>query len=210
MTGHGYPPCDETFWPYLDACESAGIVILFSAGNEGPAEMTLRYPADMATTPINAFSVGAVDNNRLIASFSSRGPSSCDHNQKKPEVVAPGVSIRSSYKGGTYKYMSGTSMAAPYIAGLVALMRQYNPESTVDEIKYAFIQAATDLGVTGEDNAYGYGLPDAARLLTYLPAPQAPEMSLSAVQIVGDGVAFPSETFELELGLTNSGGSVEE
>ena len=205
-----FTPCDNLFTGAIANVEAAGIVTVFSAGNEGPAEMTLRYPADMATTPINTFSVGAVDNNRLIASFSSRGPSSCDHNQKKPEVVAPGVSIRSSYKGGTYKYMSGTSMAAPYIAGLVALMRQYNPESTVDEIKYAFIQAATDLGVTGEDNAYGYGLPDAARLLTYLPAPQAPEMSLSAVQIVGDGVAFPSETFELELGLTNSGGSVEE
>ncbi|MDH4155750.1 MAG: S8 family serine peptidase [candidate division Zixibacteria bacterium] len=205
-----FTPCDNLFTAAIANVEAAGIVTVFSAGNEGPAEMTLRYPADMATTPTNTFSVGAVDNNRLIASFSSRGPSSCDHSQKKPEIVAPGVSIRSSYKDGTYKYMSGTSMAAPYIGGLVALMRQYSPESTVEQIKYAFIQAATDLGVTGEDNAYGYGLPDAARLLAYLPVPLAPEMNLSAAQILGDGVAFPSETFELEIGLTNSGGSVEE
>lgn len=199
-----FTPCDDTFWGMIDYVEAAGIVTIFAAGNEGPDPETIRSPADRATSPLNAFSVGAVDNARVITSFSSRGPSSCDNSQIKPEVVAPGVSIRSSYKDGTYYLMTGTSMAAPYVAGLVALIRQYNPDATVEEIKNALIQAAVDLGAEGEDNAYGHGFIDAGRVLDYIAAPNTGEMEIVGYEISGDGIAFAGETFELSLLLRNS------
>jgi subtilisin family serine protease len=192
------PPCDETFSQVIENVEAAGVVTIFAAGNEGPEPMTLRLPAVQASTPLNAFAVGAIDDaTNLIASFSSRGPSNCDATALKPEVVAPGISITSSYKGGTYRVMSGTSMAAPFIAGMVALLRQYNPEATVDEIKTALILSARDLGTAGEDNDYGHGLPDAGKALQYLPAPAQPEVYLDAFVIGGDGIADPGETIDL-------------
>jgi subtilisin family serine protease len=194
-----FAPCDETFFSVIDNVEAAGIVTIFAGGNEGPEPMTMRNPADRATSPLNSFAVGAVDTNGVVADFSSRGPSSCDSTQIKPEVVAPGVAIRSSYKGGGYMYMSGTSMAAPYIAGLVALMRQYNPDATVEEIKNALIQSCIDLGLAGEDNAYGYGLPDASKLLDYLPPPTPPEFSVAGVTISDDGIALPGEQIALQV-----------
>ncbi len=128
-------PCDDTFWGVIDNVEAAGIVTIFAAGNEGPEPMTLRSPADRATHQLNSFSVGAVNLNREVADFSSRGPSSCDPTQITPEIVAPGVNIRSSTKGGGFAYMSGTSMAAPYIAGAVALIRQYNKTQQLNKLK---------------------------------------------------------------------------
>ncbi len=160
--------------------------------------MSLRLPAVRATTPLNNFSVGAIDDaTNIIAPFSSRGPSNCDMTAKKPEVVAPGIMIYSSYKGGTYRSMTGTSMAAPFIAGMVALLRQYNPEATVDEIKNAIIQSCRDLGDPGEDNDYGYGLPDAEKAIEYLPVPARPEVYIDAQVTGGDGIADPGETVDL-------------
>jgi subtilisin family serine protease len=205
-----FADCDNTFWQVIDNVEAAGIVTIFAVGNEGPDAQTVRDPADRGKTPYNTFSVGAVDNSKAIAEFSSRGPSRCNPDQIKPEVVAPGVSIRSSTKGGGFAYMSGTSMAAPYIAGLVALCRQYNPDATVSQIKQAFVQAAEDLGEAGEDNTYGYGLINASRVIDFLPKPVVPEFTVTNSTVSDDGVASPGETFELQLTLTNHAGNVEE
>jgi len=204
------PPCNDLFWQVIDNAEAAGIVTIFAAGNEGPDPASIRNPADRASTPINSFSVGAVDNDKVIAGFSSRGPSSCDATKIKPEIVAPGVGIYSSTKGGTYKVMSGTSMAAPFISGLVLLCRQYNPDATVEQIKYALIQAAEDLGPVGEDNAYGHGLVDASMLFGFLPLPSTTNFIITDSRISGDGVAAPGETVELQLALQNSAGNVDQ
>lgn len=204
-----FAPCDPTFYHVIDAVEAAGIVTIFASGNEGPDSMSLRSPADRATTSTNSFAVGAVDRGDIVGSFSSRGPSSCDPDQIKPELVAPGVGIRSSFKGSSYTSMTGTSMAAPYIAGLVALMRQYNPDATVEEIKTALMQSAVDLGPQGEDNAYGHGLPDASRLPGLLPDPSLPRVTLVDQQINGDGIAFPGEPFQLSISLGNQAGDVD-
>ncbi|MEW5795856.1 MAG: S8 family serine peptidase [Candidatus Zixiibacteriota bacterium] len=204
-----FSPCDQTFFAAIDNVEAAGIVCVFSAGNEGPAGSSLRNPASRASSPLNAFAVGAVDNSKVIASFSSRGPGGCGLTEVKPEIVAPGVNVRSASKAGGYKLMSGTSMAAPFIAGLVALCRQYNPDATVEEIKWAIINSAEDLGPAGEDNAYGFGLPDASRILNYLTDPVAPHFRLAGYAIGGDGVGLPGETFDLRFTLTRTTGSVE-
>lgn len=205
-----FGPCDATFFQAIDNVEAAGIVAIFAAGNEGPNPQTIRNPASRASSPINSFCVGAVDDAKIVASFSSRGPAVCNSENIKPEVVAPGVSIRSCAKGGGYVLMTGTSMAAPYIAGMVALARQYNPDATVEEIKWAIIQSAEDLGTAGEDNNYGFGLPDANKMLDFLSSPESTNFVLSGTVVDGDGVAFPGERVNLQVMLTNTAGNVNE
>ncbi len=168
-TYHGgkYENCWDGLWSYLDACEAAGTVIIFSAGNEGPGATTIGKPPDRATDEYRTFSVGAVDGNNPswpIASFSSRGPVDCtpDGTQAiKPEISAPGVNVRSAFPGGGYSGSSGTSMASPHVNGVVALMRQANPNLGVNQIKQIIYDTAFDLGSSGKDNAYGYGMIDA-------------------------------------------------
>ncbi|MHC4273534.1 MAG: S8 family serine peptidase [Planctomycetota bacterium] len=165
LDSHGYAPCDPTFWAPLDACEAAGIVILFSAGNEGFSG--LRRPSDRATDDYRTCAVAAVDGNISswpIADFSSRGPTLCTplgDPAIKPDIAAPGVSVRSSIPGGTYGTSSGTSMASPHVNGVAALMLQANPDLAVDEIKQIIYDTAFDLGAPGEDNDYGWGMVDA-------------------------------------------------
>lgn len=169
------PECDNTFWAVVDNLEALGAVVIFAAGNEGPALGTLRLPADRGDTPLSCFSVGAIDAsdpNFTVAVFSSRGPVSCNPDLIKPELVAPGLNIRSSWPGGGYKIMSGTSMAAPYVAGAVALMRQYNPDVTPLQIKQALIESAHDLGTIGPDYITGYGLLDIQGAIDRLPKPK--------------------------------------
>jgi subtilisin family serine protease len=164
-TGHGYPPCDQTFWQYIDGSEAAGTVQLFSAGNEGTGG--LRRPADRATTAYNCLAVASVNANVQgwpISGFSSRGPTNCTPNGQqaiKPDISAPGENVRSSLPGGGYGSLSGTSMASPHVNGVVALIRQANPNLPVDEVKQIIYDTAFDLGPTGEDNAYGWGMIDA-------------------------------------------------
>lgn len=165
----GYPHCYDIWWDVIDNCEAAGVVTVWSAGNEGPYPSSMRSPADRATSPTNAFSVGAVNATSYdwpypIADFSSRGPSECDapaENLIKPEVVAPGVDVYSSVPGSVYDDGSGTSMAGPHAAGIVALMRQANPNLEVGEIKTILMATARDEGDPGNDNTFGWGLVDA-------------------------------------------------
>ena len=178
-TGHGYPPCDELFWSYLDACEAVGTVIIFSAGNEGTAG--LGRPPDRATDDYRCFAVAAVDANDPswpIADFSSRGPTYCTPDGSeaiKPDIAAPGVDVRSSIPGGGYGQKSGTSMASPHINGVVALMREANPELPVDVIKQIIFETAYDLGDPGEDNDYGWGMVDAYEAVIHTSkAPDTP------------------------------------
>jgi subtilisin family serine protease len=163
-TGHGYPPCNQTFWVHLDNSEAAGTTQLFSAGNEG--SNGLRRPADRATNEYDSCAVAAVDARNSswpIAGFSSRGPTFCTPDGSratKPDIAAPGVSVRSSVPGG-YSNFSGTSMASPHINGVVALMLSANPDLGTDEVKEIFYATAFDLGPAGEDDAYGWGMIDA-------------------------------------------------
>jgi len=169
--GSGYTDCDSRWWAVIDNCEAVGVVTTWSAGNEGPGSQTMGSPADRATTLTNAFSVGAIDATNYtypwpIASFSSRGPTGCnvptDH-KIKPEVCAPGVTVYSSVPGGGYAQnnWNGTSMAGPHVAGVVALMREANPDLDVDTIKEIIMQTAMDHGTSGEDNTFGWGVVDA-------------------------------------------------
>ncbi len=160
----GYYDCDSRWWDAIDNCEAAGVCLTWSAGNEGPSGTSLRSPADRAASPTNCFSVGSTIaySPYTISSFSSRGPSGCGGEfAMKPEIMAPGSDIYSVNASGGYQTMSGTSMAGPHIAGVVALMRASNPNVDVITVKEILMATAIDLGAPGEDNNYGHGFVDA-------------------------------------------------
>ncbi len=109
-------PGDSFYLETVQAWRAAGIIPVFSSGNPGPFCGEGGSPGDY----LEAFSVGATDANDVIADFSGRGPSS--YGKVNPDVSAPGVDIVSSVPGGGYEAFSGTSMAAPHVAGTLALL----------------------------------------------------------------------------------------
>jgi bacillopeptidase F len=118
-----YPGADETLRDAVRAWVAAGIVPVFAAGNNGLGGMSSpgSYP--------EAIAVGATDGRDAVAPFSSRGPSPIDEGIK-PDVVAPGVLIRTATLGGAYFPNTGTSLATPQVAGVAALLLQANPGLT--------------------------------------------------------------------------------
>jgi subtilisin family serine protease len=109
----------------VDALRAAGIFVVASAGNDGPQCSTITDPIAIYDS---TFSVGAVDEARNLAPFSSTGPVSVDASGRlKPDVAAPGVDVWSAYPGRQYAMLSGTSMAGPHVAGVVALLWSANP-----------------------------------------------------------------------------------
>jgi len=124
-----YEGCvDDTLELGLEALRAAGIMMVVSAGNEGPACQTVIDPP--APYPA-VLSVGATDLAGDITFFSSRGPvldSEPGEPLLKPEIAAPGDEIRSSVPGGDYAVASGTSMAGPHVTGLVALLWSARPD----------------------------------------------------------------------------------
>ena len=149
------PGCDLTFQPDLQALRTAGILPVFSAGNYGPSASTDISPGNLP----EALPVGAIDNTSAIASFSSRGPTSCGRAQSAtfPLVVAPGVSIPVAAPGGFYTTLSGTSFSAPETAGALALLLSAYPGLSPDNQAAALINSAADLGLVGPDDTFGNG-----------------------------------------------------
>lgn len=157
----------------VQSVRAAGIVTVHSAGNSGSACSTVSEPAAIYA---ESFTVGATDNEDAIASFSSRGPVTTDGSGRmKPNVSAPGVNIRSSTFGSdtSYGYKQGTSMAAPHVAGLVALLISANPNLRGDVdtlesiIEWSAVRKTTsqacggDTSTAAPNNVYGWGRIDA-------------------------------------------------
>lgn len=156
---------NEEFRLDVQALLAAGIVPVFSAGNSGPGDGTLGAPGSYP----EAWAVGATDDQDDIANFSSRGPSPLT-TAIKPDLCAPGDGVRSSWKDGAYHYLSGTSMAAPHVTGLVALLLQANPLLTPSQLQAAILDHVVDLGEPGPDYAYGWGRIDAYETVLPLSA----------------------------------------
>lgn len=159
----------------INAHFAAGTALVFSAGNDGPNDQTHVAPAFISMDTVKVFSVGAVHGDiwgHPIADFSSRGPTTCDLPEGplkiKPEVVAPGVAVRSAVVGGGYQQFNGTSMAGPHAAGAVLLLREAFPQLAGEEILKALYYSAKDLGAEGEDNVYGRGMIDVEQAYNYL------------------------------------------
>ena len=170
--------CENVFFDAIDNIEALGIVNIFAAGNTGAIGF-IYNPANRAQTDVDCFAVGNLNTTvspPLIAGTSSRGPTDClPNNSYKPNVVAPGSAIISTYPNNLYGVMSGTSMAAPHVSGLVALLRQKNPNATVDEVKEA-IRSATQVDGgwgTVPSNTYGWGAIDCVAALNALSSTNA-------------------------------------
>ncbi len=115
-----------------------GVLVVASAGNNGPQWGTISSPGSEAL----ALTVGALGANNGVARFSSRGPVRSSFSLK-PDISAPGVGILSAVPGGGHNRLSGTSMAAPYVAGLAALVKEMSPQADVWSIRSRVIQSAT-------------------------------------------------------------------
>ena len=146
---------DITFQDDVRALRAAGILPIFSNGNNGPKPGTVGSPAALP----DAFAVGATDDTDMVAIFSSRGPS--PWGEIRPHIVAPGVRVLSARPGGTYAYLSGTSMAAPHVTGAAALMLSADPGLTITATMYALTTTAAPLTTTLPNNDSGWGRLDA-------------------------------------------------
>jgi subtilisin family serine protease len=176
------------FQPTFDAAYNAGVLVVAAAGNNNRNEPF--YPASFA----HVISVAATTNSDTKASFSNFGPA--------VDLSAPGYNIYSTYPGGTYKLMSGTSMATPHVVGLAALIRSYHPTYTVDEVETAMEVNAVDLGTPGRDDYFGYGRIQADQAVAWV----APDLTppVASLTVPGAGVTNASELVHPVVGFSES------
>lgn len=176
-------PCNPEFQADIAALKTAGIATVFAAGNTGPAAGSSVSPANNA----GGFAVGAVDSNPVVINTSSRGPSACDGGTF-PQITAPGQGVMTTDHtlGLPIPFTTqstGTSIAAPHVAGGMALLKQAFPGATVSQLESAITEGAVDLGDPGADNEYGHGLPDLVAAYDWLVAntgsPQPGQFDLS-------------------------------
>lgn len=149
----GSADSNETFHAAIRRVYDAGIIQVAAAGNEsGPVSYPAAYPETIAVT--------ACDSSDRFAYFSNYGP--------EVDLIAPGVSILSTYRGGGYRTLSGTSMAAPHVTGTVALILQMNSALSPDQVMSVLASTAEYLpGLTPAQQ--GSGLVDAERAVASVP-----------------------------------------
>lgn len=155
----GGPDADPRLEAAIQSVTAAGVIVVCAAGNESGA---VDFPARCNS----AIAVSAVDKMRRLAPFSCRGP--------EVDCGAPGVDITATWINGAYASCSGTSMAAPFVAGLIALYlaTPQGKEAKLADVLNVLKRAAKDVGPKGRDDYYGYGLPDGTLLEP--PAKDAP------------------------------------
>lgn len=136
---------------YEDSCIqyalNKGVTVVCAAGNNSSNTSTF-CPAHIG----NIIVVSALDDDESRAYFSNYGNS--------VDVAAPGVDILSCVPGGDYEYLQGTSMASPHIAGIVAMLRLNYPTASPAQIEAILKLYCRDLGTSGWDAYFGYGIPD--------------------------------------------------
>lgn len=169
----------------IDRAVDRGRFVICAAGNEGRPN-SVNYPARWATT----IAVGSVDRQGRVSPFSSRGD--------EVDLCAPGEDILSTWLGGAYARLSGTSMAAPFVAGVAALLlsaqnQPGGPPAVRNELELAerLRQTATDAGPLGRDPNYGYGLINPRSVLAppalmpAIPAPAGPRCEIGPLRVNG-------------------------
>ena len=170
----------------FDSAYASGILNVAAAGNDGNSNMS--YPASYGSV----MSVAAVDSSGNVANFSQYN--------SQVEIAAPGVGINSTYNNGSYKSLSGTSMATPHVSGVAALVWGNNPNCTVQQIRDGLNASAQDKGSSGRDSYYGYGIVKAKDADTHLknvcgspPPNYAPDANFSTA-ISGLRVSFTDKS----------------
>jgi thermitase len=146
----------------VDYAYNRGVVLVAASGNAGGS--SILYPARYT----QVIAVGATDSNNQRGAFSNFG--------NGMELVAPGVSIYSTELGGGYSYRSGTSMAAPFVSGLAAILIGMSGNYDAGLVREQMNNSALDLGEPGWDAYHGYGLiqmDSALKLLFPTPSPSS-------------------------------------
>jgi serine protease AprX len=198
------PGCDLSLQPDLQALRAAGILPVVAAGNFGPSAGSSVSPANYP----EALAVGAVDGSDVVWNGSGRGTTTCGGSAGVyPELVAPGVGIRTSDRFGFYQTLTGTSVAAPHVTGAVALLLSVHPGAGPDQLIAALAGSAKDLGIAGPDETYGNGRLDIDAADAALgTAPPILDLSISAdgPQMLGslpvadeDVVSFDGSAFSI-------------
>jgi len=159
-----YPPIEEK----IKEIYKLNIPIICSAGNSGLNGVS--YPAAYK----ECIAIAAYDSNENIANFSSKG--------EEIDWACPGVNITSTFLNNGYAKLSGTSMACPFMAGIVALMLSkhrklekngiYNNCKTVEQIREHLLKYTDDKGAVGKDNSWGYGVIDVIKTLESIKSPE--------------------------------------
>jgi subtilisin len=174
----------------FDNAQAAGLLTVAIAGNMNGGAVI--YPAKYQSV----IAVSATTDTDTLASFSSIG--------SEVELAAPGKSIYSTYKGGGYATLDGTSMASPHVAGTAALViasgiTDANGNGKInDEVRQRLRDTADDLGPTGKDNSFGYGLVDADGAA--LPPPTSATGAISGTVTDGSNVAISGATVSVDTG----------
>jgi subtilisin family serine protease len=148
--------CIEAYNRAAKKLIASGCIVVAAAGNSG--RTSTPWVGNPARCP-GFMAVAAVDRNRRIASFSSRGPDSLDP-VRAVEIAAPGVSVLSTVPNGRYAELSGTSMACPHVAGAAALLCELHPNWGPETIRERLGKTASDVGVPGRDPEFGMGILD--------------------------------------------------
>ncbi|ACU38050.1 S8 family serine peptidase [Actinosynnema mirum] len=165
-----------------------GALFVVAAGNSGPRASTVGSPGSAAS----ALTVGAVDRDDVPAPFSSRGPGP-DERVLKPDVTAPGVGVVAAEAGSPdgHVAMSGTSMAAPHVAGAAAILAQQHPDWLAPQLKAALMGTAVDpKGATVYEQ--GAGRVDLARATTTPLQADPPSLGLGTLRFPHDDGEQPS------------------
>ena len=184
-----------------------GVVLVAASGNAGGS--SILYPARYT----QVIAVGATDSNNERSLFSNFG--------NGMELVAPGVSIYSTELGGGYSYRSGTSMAAPFVSGLAAILIGMPGNYDAGLVREQITSSVLDLGASGWDAYYGYGLiqmdvalsliqatstptfipsstvsinPDASPTIEFIVQPPASAFQTPQFQISSSSTPIPTET----------------
>jgi subtilisin len=143
----------------VDYAIAKGVLVVAAAGNDGPTDGSIDYPGAY----VKVIAVGAINSNKLVPNWSSRGFDNFNNqiDEKEVEFGAPGVGVESTWNNGGYYKASGTSMATPHVSGLAALHWQGNGEFTRIELQNLAKLPENDLYTGGYDTATGFGLPAA-------------------------------------------------
>ena len=157
----GLPGFLEDFVPVTRILRTRNVLPVIAAGNEGAGRT--RSPGNYA----EALSVGAVNEQFIVAPFSSSQRFARKSDPIVPDVVAPGVDVISAKPGGGFQSMDGTSMATPHVAGLAALLFEAKKGATIDEVERAiFASCKPGPGMTQDRG--NRGVPDAVKALQLL------------------------------------------
>ncbi len=210
----GGAPFSQRTQDIFDQVRAAGVMVVAAAGNQ--ASSVPSYPASYE----GVISVSALDAQRRLAPYSNIGPNI--------DVAAPGgdnsvdlngdgypdgvLSTGGSFNGGginfAYSFLNGTSMAAPHVAGVLALMKSVNPGLTPADIDAMLLDGllSDDLGTPGRDNQFGHGIINAQRsVLAALEASGSSPADNPRLVASASSLNFGNSSSALEVVLRNGG-----